>query len=121
MLVVSTRKAVRLIVSSMYTGNLNGRKPLHIIGPALAPCTLRPPELQAQNAPATFIRELTADCRRFESSLAFIYGDHFLESLIVPCFMHSKAGARHCVLASRRSVPFQVHAVLQFSTCFICK
>ena len=101
MLVVSICKAVPLVASFMYTSKLNGPKPLHIIGCALTPCTLRPRAADLQS-PATFIRELAADCRRFESSLVFIFGDHFLESLLVPYLMHSKARARHCGFAFLR-------------------
>lgn len=120
MLVVSICKAVHLVASFMYTSKLNGPKPLHTIGCTLAPSTLRPKAADLQKL-ASFIRELAADGRRFESSLVFIFGDHFLESLLVPYLMHSKVWARHCVFASCRSVPFQVHALLQFCTCFVCK
>lgn len=93
----------------------------HTLLVLLWPHVLSDLELQTYNALATFIGELTADCRRFESSLVFISGNHFLDSLLAPYFMHSKAGARHYVFASCRSVPFQVHALLHFCTCFVCK
>ena len=120
MLVVSLCKAVHLVASFISIFKLNGPKPLNTIGCTLAPCTLRPRAVDLQKL-ASFIRELAADDLRFELSLVFIFGDHFLENLLVPYLMHSKIRAHQCVFASCRSVLFQVHALLQFCTCFVCK